>query len=369
MKINFKSYMLVFALASIAIIFALLSRGLFLSPRNLTLLARQTVIVGMLAIGVMFVMVAGHIDLSVGSLLGFCGTLAAILQVWYKWETVPTILIVLLVGGAIGLFQGFIIAQWKVPSFIITLGGLLAYRGLKLGVGKSLSIAPMNPSYSYLGQAFLAPVLGIYISITAIFLLVLAIFLKRKSRGKYNFSVDPIISDIFKILLYSFLIILAVYIMNYYKGIPVPVVILLFFALIFSFVGNKTVFGRNVYAVGGNLNAAKLSGIKTQQIVVSVFVLSGMFAALAGIVLTARLDAATVVIGDTMELNAIAACVVGGTSMTGGVGKIPKVLLGALVMASLDNGMSLINLENSWQFVAKGLVLMLAVWADTRNQD
>jgi D-xylose transport system permease protein len=368
-KFNFqkdmKSSIMFLSLLGIWIIFSFLSKGIFIDPRNLSNLARQTTVVGILSIGMMFVIVAGHIDLSVGSLLGFCGTVAAVLQVWKGWGTLPTILVTLLLGMLLGTWNGLWVAYLKVPAFIITLGGLLMFKGAMLGLSKSSSIAPMNESFSYFGQAYLPKYFGSIIAALAILSVIWSTINNRRSKKRYNFKLAPVYTDVLKIVAISFFIILAVIVFNKYQGLPVPVVIILLLAILFSFVANKTVFGREVYSIGGNIEAARLSGIKTKRDVLIVFIISGGLAALAGIVLTARLDAATAAAGNSMELDAIASCVIGGTSMVGGVGRIPGVLIGALIMASLDNGMSLINLENFWQFIVKGMVLILAVWADT----
>lgn len=366
-QINPKAYIMIFSLIAISIIFAILTNGIFLTPRNIAILARQTVVVGILAMGMMFVMVSGNIDLSVGSLLGFCGTLGAVLQVWRGWSTTSTIIAVIAIGLLAGMSQGFLVAYGKVPSFIITLGGLLVFRGVKLGVGKSTSIAPLNPNFSYFGQAYLSENISWLIAIAAIGMGIFFVLSKRSSRNKYHFKVVPLYVDMLKIIAIAVLSCISVIVLNNYRGIPVPVIILLIFAGVLTFLANKSSFGRGVYAIGGNIEAARLSGIKTKKITMYTFMISGMFAALAGIIHTARLDAATVAAGDSMELNAIAACIVGGTSLAGGVGRIPGVLIGALVMASLDNGMSLMNIENFWQFIVRGLVLVLAVWADTRQ--
>jgi D-xylose transport system permease protein len=332
------------------------------------MLARQTTITGLLATGMMFVIVSGHIDLSVGSMMGFCGTISAVLQVWYKWHTIPAILVTILIGTVFGIWHGYWVAYRKVPSFIITLGGLLIFKGAKFGLGKSMSIAPMNEDFRALGQGFIPDAFGWGIAGLAVAAVVYSVFARRRSRARYNFPTAPLKLDLAKIALSVVAILVAVGYLNRYRGIPVPVLILLVIALLFTFVANKTVLGRNVYAIGGNVEASALSGIKTRFTTLIVFVMSSGLAAIAGIVLTARLDASTPAAGDAMELDAIAACVIGGTSMSGGIGRIPGVLIGALVMASLDNGMSLINLQNYWQFIVKGLVLTFAVWADTLSK-
>lgn len=367
-RTNISSYVMVISLLAIGLIFAQLTDGIFFYPRNVALLARQTTIVGTLAIGMMFVIVAGHIDLSVGSVLGFTGTLAAVLQVWHGWPTIPTILVTILAGMASGVWHGYWVAYRGVPAFIITLGGLLAFRGAKLGIGQSMSIAPMRPEFSAIGQAYVPAALGWVIGSLFAVGVIVSMVQRRRSATRYNVEVLPLAVDALRAAGIIVGILVAVGYLNAYQGIPVPVLIMLILAVIFTFVANKTIFGRNVYAIGGNFEAATLSGIKTRLTTLAVFVVSSGLAAIAGIILTARLDAATPAAGDTMELDAIAACVIGGTSMTGGVGRIPAVIIGALVMASLDNGMSLINLENYWQFIVKGLVLTLAVWADTMSK-
>jgi len=365
---NAKAYIMVLSFAVISIVFGILTKGIFFSPRNISMLIRQTTIVGILSIGMMFVITAGHIDLSVGSLLGFCGTLAAVLQVWENWDTLPTIAVVVAVGMLAGVWQGYWISYRGVPAFIITLGGLMIFKGMKLGLSKSVSIAPMKSSFSYLGQGYLSDILGWILVAVVIIFIFLSVMSNRRSKIKYNFAISPMYVDILKVLAISVIIIIIVMVLNMYQGLPVPVFLLLVLAIIFNFIANKSVYGRNVYALGGNIEAAMLSGIKTKQVTMIIFIVMGALSALAGIVLTARLDAATAAAGDGMELDAIAACIIGGTSLSGGVGNVPGVIIGALVMASLDNGMSLLNTANFWQFIVKGMVLILAVWADTATK-
>ena len=274
-----------------------------------------------------------------------------------------------MLGGMLRrVWPGFWIAYRKVSAFLITLGGLLIFKGMKLGLCKSTSSAPMNANFAYLGQGFLMDLLGWALAIAFIVFFSISVISKRHSKKKFNVALPDLRLDILKIVAVGVLVVIAVFVLNGYKGMPVPVLILMCLGLIFHFIAMKTVYGRSVYAIGGNIEAARLSGIKTRTITMVIFILSGMLSALAGIILTARLNAATAAAGDGMELDAIAACVIGGTSMSGGIGIIPGVLVGALVMASLDNGMSLINLENFWQFIVKGLVLILAVWADTATK-
>lgn len=367
-KKNLNSWMMIIALIGISIVFTALTRGIFVAPRNLSMLARQTTVVGVLAIGMMFVIVATHIDLSVGALVGLTGTIAAVLQVWYHMPTVISILIVLAVGILAGMAQGYWVAYRGVPAFIITLGGMLIFKGIKLGISKGASIAPMSDSFKAISQSYIPPTVSWIIGIVAIGLVIFTTLRSRKSKVKYGFAVNPMKQEIFIVTAYAVLILVAVGVLNGYKGIPTALMILIGFVLIFSFMGNNTTFGRSIYSVGGNIEAARLSGIKTEKVTLLIFAISGALASMAGVILTARLNSATAASGDGLELDAIAACVIGGTSMSGGKGKIPGVVIGALIMAALDNGMSLINLENFWQFIVKGVVLVLAVWMDTASK-
>lgn len=367
-KKNLNSWMMIISLIVMSIVFSMLTKGIFLSPRNISMLARQTTVVGVLSIGMMFVIVATHIDLSVGALVGLTGTIAAVLQVWFHFGTFPTIVVVLIVGIICGMAQGYWVAYRGVPAFIITLGGMLIFTGIKLGISKGASIAPMSDSYKAISQSYIPPIASWSIALIAIIAIVFTAMQKRKSKLKYNFAVNKMSMEILKIVGTSGLVVLGVYMLNGYKGIPTALMILIGFVLIFSFMGNNTTFGRSIYSIGGNVEAARLSGIKTEKVILLIFAISGALASMAGVILTARLNSATSASGDGLELDAIAACVIGGTSMAGGKGKIPGVVIGALIMSALDNGMSLVNLENFWQFIVKGLVLVIAVWIDTASK-
>jgi len=372
MKFNirkkFSSYMMLISLFLIWVIFSILTKGILYSARNISMLARQTTIVAILSIGMMFVIVAGQIDLSVGSIVGFCGTIAAVLQVWNNWGTMPTIIVTIIVGIICGIWNGYWVAYRKVPAFIVTLGGLLIFRGANFGISKGMSIAPLKTSFSALGQSYMSIKIGWILVVCAIVVVIISMINRRRSKIKYNFDIIPLYIDILNTVLISGGIILIVVTLNNYQGIPFPVLIMLAIATIFTFIANKTVFGRNIYSTGGNLEASALSGINTKKVTMFTFIISSGLAAIAGILLAARLDAATPAAGSSMELDAIAACVIGGTSFSGGAGKIPGVIIGALVMASLDNGMSLINLESYWQLIVKGLILIVAVWVDTMSK-
>ncbi|MEX2414528.1 MAG: sugar ABC transporter permease [Paenibacillaceae bacterium] len=368
-KLDVRAYTMIGALLSIWILFAFM-HDRFLSVTNLSNLFLQMSVTSILAIGMVLVIVAGQIDLSVGSLVGLTGGIAAILNVWYDWGTVPVIVVTLAIGACIGFFQGWIIAYRAVPAFIVTLGGMLVFRGMLFGLTGSVTIAPLSPSLKSVGQSYMVDLIGWIFGIIALVVAGLLIIRKRAARQKFGFDVEPLAFSITKILVYGVLILGFVNIMNSYKGIPVPFVMVIVLALVFSFISRNTTFGRHVYAIGGNPEAARLSGINIKRRILIVFILCNSLAAVAGLVLVARLNAATMSAGTMYELDAIAACVIGGTSLMGGIGTIGGALIGALVMASLDNGMSIMNLESFWQYIVKGSILVLAVYVDiyTRNR-
>lgn len=367
-RFDLRAYTMIIALVIIWLFFTILTEGRFLTPRNISNLARQVSITAILAIGMVMVIVTTHIELSVGSILGLTGGLAGILQVWYHVSTPVAILIALLCGALIGAFHGYWVAYHNVPAFIVTLAGLLAYRGILLGITKGQTVAPLAPSFKVLSSGYLALVPGIILSSIIIIGLVLTSILSRRSKIKYGFKVKPLYLEILTTIVYCGLIILATYVLYQYEGIPYPVIVVLVLAIIFSFITNNTKFGRQVYAMGGNVEAARLSGINVRRRTLVVFVLAGLLASIAGVLTTARLNAATITAGDGAELDAIASCVIGGTSFLGGVGSIPGAVLGALVMASLDNGMSMMNVEAYWQPIIKGSILLLAVWLDIKTK-
>ncbi|MCL4516433.1 MAG: sugar ABC transporter permease [Firmicutes bacterium] len=363
-RLDVRSYTMIIALVAIWVTFSILTDGSFLSARNLSMLARQMSITGILAVGMVLVIVAGHIDLSVGSVAGFTGAVAAILQVTHHWGTLPAILATLLVGLAIGGWQAFWIAFRGVPAFIVTLSSMLVFRGGILLITKGITISPMRDSFKLIGQGYVPPVYSLALGIAGGVIYLLLQLRNRRSRQKYGLEVLPWALEGLKIAGILVLLTLFVGVMLAYKGIPIPVVIVLSLVLLMAFVAGNTTFGRHVYAVGGNREAAVLSGINVKKTNMIIFLIMGLLTALAGIVLTSRLDAATTSAGNMFELDAIAAAIIGGTSTLGGQGTIPGAIIGALVMATIDNGMSLMNVDYSLLTIVKGLVLVLAVWVD-----
>ncbi|MFB5166310.1 sugar ABC transporter permease [Parageobacillus toebii] len=367
-KFDFRSYTLIIALVLIALIFGILTDGEFLSSRNLSNLFMQMSVISILAIGMTLVIIAGHIDLSVGSIVGLTGGIAAILQVWYGWGTISVIIVAIIVGALIGLWQGWWVSYRNVPAFIVTLGGMLIFRGILIGISKGQTIAPLNKSFEAIGNSYLPYVIGYVLAIISIIMLFVFVNRKRKKRQLLGLTVNTKVNDYGKATIYSLCILVLVYMLNRYYGIPIPMLVVVLFAIIFVFIAVKTPFGRYIYAIGGNIEAAALSGINIKRIVLAIFILMGALSGVAGIILTSRLNAATVSSGEMYELDAIAACVIGGTSLMGGRGNIIGAIIGALIMASIDNGMSMMNIETFWQFIVKGLILIIAVWIDISSK-
>jgi D-xylose transport system permease protein len=366
---NIKQYSMYIALIFIWIFFIIMTGGTFMAMRNLSNLSRQVSIIAILGTGMTLVIITGNIDLSVGSLMGLIGAICAVLQAWYGMGTLPVIIIAILFGSLIGLFNGYLISFAKIPSFVVTLAGLLIFRGLLIAINKGITISPMTESFKLIGQTYLSKEVGYILCIAAILIYDLISIKSRSFKVKYNFKIESLNKFILKLAFYNILIIIFTLIMNIYKGIPIPVIIMLAVIVAFTFVMQRTKFGRYIYAVGGNIEAAFYSGINTKFIILFVFIIMGALSSISGIILTARLNAATVTAGMNMELDAIAASVIGGTSFSGGIGSIPGAILGALIMASLDNGMSLLNMNVSWQYIVKGVVLLVAVLFDVYSKN
>lgn len=371
-KSNIREYGMVIALVSIVLFFEIVSKGVLLQPLNVTNLIQQNSYILILAIGMLLVIVAFQIDLSVGSIAAFVGAVSAILMIDYHIGVVPGILISLLIGGLAGAFQGYWVSYFKIPGFIVTLAGMLIFRGLTMTALEGQSKAPFPEVFQKMSNGFIPDILsGTSIHITTlvvgIILTLVYIFFElshRKAKLEYNFEVIPVQFLVAKLVFVGIAINWFMYLLASYKGIP-NVLILLFILIVFyTFITTKTVVGRHIYALGGNEKAAKLSGVKTERIVFWVFVNMGVLSALSGLVFAARLNAATPKAGTGFELDAIAACFIGGASTAGGIGVVMGAIIGGLVMGVMNNGMSLIGVTIDMQQTIKGLVLLLAVAFD-----
>jgi D-xylose transport system permease protein len=347
--VSWRALTMVGAMLFIWVIFSITTDGTFLSPRNLSLLLRQMSVTSILAVGMVLVIVAGQIDLSVGAMTGFLGAISALLFVNHGWPLWAAFVITIVCGALLGHIQGHLVTWFNIPAFIVTLGGMLVYQGCLLGLTGGVATSP-TPDFLFVGQAFIPKLWGWGLAgLLSIF------FIYQAVKSKGNFGKWAVLVG---------LALGVTAVLNAYDGIPFPVLIMLVLATLFSMTANQTPFGRHLYAIGGNKEAAFYSGINIQRHLVLVFTLMGALCGVAGIVLTARVGAATSDAGRMMELDAIAAAVIGGTSLMGGRGTVWGALLGALIMASLDNGMSLMNTEAFWQPIIKGSILIVAVALD-----
>jgi D-xylose transport system permease protein len=362
-----RAYTMVFALIAIWIFFQwktvsdLYPYGLFLHPVNLANLLKQMSVTGVLAVGMLFVIVARQIDLSVGSALGLAGGIAAMTQ---GWGLVPALASAIVIGVAVGALQGTLVAYANIPSFIVTLGGLLTWRGVILYLSKGETIPVRLPVFRQLGVALLTPASGIALAAVAIVAVVWLTVRRERARRRNELPGSGTAAIVARILVPSVLIVVFIYMMNRQGGVPLPVIVLLAVAIVGNFLTQSTTFGRYLYAIGSNPDAARLSGIDLRRHILAAFALLGALVGIASLLHTGRVGSASPDAGTLMELDAIAACVIGGTSLMGGRGKVSGALLGALVMASLDNGMSLLSVENATQYIIKGAVLVAAVGFD-----
>ncbi|MGF6181680.1 D-xylose transport system permease protein [Massilia sp. UYP32] len=371
LKRLFTQYKILALLVAVALIwtfFHWMTEGGFTSARNVSNLMRQMSITGILACGMVFVIIAGEIDLSIGSLLGLLGGMAAVLDVTHGMPLPLSIAVVLGAGLLCGFLNGYLTAYAGIPSFIVGLGGMLAYRGVVLGLTDGATVAPVSPGFEQIGQAYLPPAWGIGLGVLLFALAGVLAWRQRVNQARHGLPVIALWRSVFRVLLVGVVLVGLISTFNSYEGIPLPVLILLTLLGVFSYIARQTVFGRRIYAVGSNMEATRLSGIDVRKVKLWIFGLMGLMCALAGLINTARLAAGSPSAGVSAELDVIAACFIGGTSMRGGAGTVHGALVGALVMASLDNGMSMLDVDAYWQMIVKGLILTLAVWLDVATR-
>lgn len=365
---RYKVLALVIAIAVIWMFFSWKTEGGFISPRNLSNLMRQMAITGIVACGMTFVIIAAEIDLSVGSLLGLLGGIAAVLDVNQHMSLPLVIGAVLVCGLLLGFLNGYLTAYIGIPSFIVGLGGMLIYRGMVLGITGGVTISPVSDDLVFLGQGYLSTGWGVAIGVLLFIVAAFLTWQHRNSLHKHGLPVPSMLRDGIRLAVIGIILFASVRTFNDYEGIPLPVLLLLVLLGIFSYIATQTVFGRHIYAVGSNLEATRLSGIDVRAVKLWIFGIMGMMCALGGLINTARLAAGSPSAGTSGELDAIAACFIGGTSMRGGSGTVYGALIGALVMASLDNGMSMLDVDSYWQMIIKGSILTLAVWVDVATR-
>ncbi|MBS4178205.1 multiple monosaccharide ABC transporter permease [Lederbergia citrea] len=376
-KDNMRQYGMFIALLLIMLLFQILTSGILLKPLNLTNLILQNSYILVLAIGMIIVIITGHIDLSVGSIAAFVGAVSAIMIVNMHLPPFLAVILSLIIGALIGAWQGFWIAYMRIPAFIVTLAGMLLFRGLTMVVLKGQSIAPFPTSFQKISSGFIPDIFGtesihlttIIIGIILSFLLTFLEVRKRNQQTKNGLEV--INNGLFfaKLIAMVTVILIFSYVLASYEGIPNILILLLALIIFYTFIMKKTVIGRHIYAVGGNEKAATLSGVKSKRVTFWVFVNMGVLSALSGLIFAARLNAATPKAGNLFELDAIAASFIGGASAYGGIGTVPGAIIGGLVMGVMNNGMSLLGLGIDWQQAIKGLVLLLAVGFDIYNKN
>jgi D-xylose transport system permease protein len=366
-----RAYTMLFALIAIWIFFHWSTEQIFLSPRNFSNLMRQTAVTGILAVGMLMVIVTAQIDLSIGSVVGLAGGIAAMAQGWLGWGLVPSLAVGIGVAIIIGAAQGALTAYVNIPAFIVTLGGLLAWRGVILGLSKGETIPIQLQEFKAIGQNYVGPTVGWIIVAIAVAGIIFMNVSRNRARKRHGLEASSLGLSLARVFLPCGVIIAFVYMMNSYElspgvraGMPNPVIIFLAIALAGAFLTQNTVFGRYLYAIGGNPDAARLSGINIRKHILAVFCIMGALSGVAAIIYTARVGSASPDAGQLLELDAIAACVIGGTSLMGGRGTVFGAVLGALIMASLDNGMSLERVEPYMQNIIKGAILVAAVGLD-----
>lgn len=373
-RANLQTYTLIIALLVIWGYFYYETDGRFLNPRNFSNLFRQMSVTAFLSVGMVLVMVTGNIDLSVGKLAGFVSVVVAYYQANVLTEhfddgyviMILSVLIGLGVGLIIGVIQGYIIAYLRVTAFIVTLGSMWLLNGLILLVTEGQTIPANQPDFAKIGQDYLSKDIGWAIAAVVVVWIFYSMFSGRQRKRRYNFKLPAIQADLFKAIFFAGLVVGYIYMVNKYRGFQNPVLLLAVCAVVVAYLSANTRFGRYAYAIGGNREASRLSGINIRWNIFSIFVLMGFLCGVSGVTMASYVGYGTIAAGQGYELDAIAACVLGGTSTLGGEGTVLGAIVGALIMVSLTNGLQMIGTEAAYQYVVKGLVLVVAVYLDVR---
>jgi putative multiple sugar transport system permease protein len=387
-KSNLRDYGLLGSLLVIMAFFEFLTGGVLLAPVNITNLVLQNSYIVVMALGMLLIIVGGNIDLSVGSIVGFVGAIAATMMVDYKIPWVPVVGLSLVLGGLIGAAQGYFVAFAKIPSFIVTLGGMLIFRGLTGNILLGQFVGPFPKDFQSISSGFIPDVLtslnsgaggGLFgpnfrwtsmlIGAAGAALLIFTSARRWRREKAHTMETEPFALFVGKNAIFALLIIGLSYLLASYRGLPNVLVIMGALILLYMFVTTRMTIGRRIYALGGNRMAAQLSGIRTERLIFLTFVNMGVLAGLAGLIVAARLNSATPSAGNSFELDVIAACFIGGASASGGVGKVMGVVIGAFVMGVMNNGMSILGIGIYWQYVVKGFVLLAAVYIDVYQKN
>ncbi len=374
---HMRDYGLLFALIAIMVFFQIVTDGTLLRPVNITNLFLQNSYIIIMALGMLLVIVSGHIDLSVGSVMGFIGALAAVMIVSWNVPVWLATVACIACGMSIGAAQGYFVAYWKIPSFIVTLAGMLVFRGMSLWLLAGQSVGPFPRSFQQLSTGFIPDLFGLdRPNMTALaaglaaVLLILWLGLRNRSHNaRYGFDDEPMGLFLLRNAIVAAAILFVTWKLASFRGLPNVLISMVVLTVVYVFVTERTTLGRRIYAVGGNAKAAKLSGIRTERLTFLAFVNMGFLAALAGLIFAARLNTATPKAGFGVELDVIAAVFIGGASMAGGSGKVVGAVIGAFIMGVMNNGMSIIGIGIDYQQVIKGLVLLAAVFFDVYNKN
>ncbi|MET3599003.1 multiple monosaccharide ABC transporter permease [Martelella mangrovi] len=377
LTLRMRDYGILLALIVIIAFFQIVTDGVLMRPVNITNLFLQNSYVIIMALGMLMIIVAGHIDLSVGSIVGFIGALAAVMIVQWHLPVLVAIPACILAGMLIGAWQGYWVAYWKIPSFIVTLAGMLIFRGLSLWLLNGQSVGPFPSGFQLLSTGFVPDIFGVgRPNMTALAAGIIAaaaiVYLAWRARSRnvaYGIEDEPYSFFLGRNIIVAAVLVFVSWKLASFRGLPNVLVSMAILTVIYTFITESTTFGRRVYAIGGNEKAAALSGINTRRLNFIVFVNMGMLAALAGLVFAARLNIATPKAGNGFELDVIAAVFIGGASMSGGVGKIVGAVVGAFIMGIMNNGMSIMGIGIDYQQVIKGLVLLAAVVFDVYNKN
>lgn len=377
-KTNIRDYMMYIALVIIMGFFTWRTGGGFLQARNISNLINQAGYVAILAIGMTLILILKHIDLSVGYVAGFCGAIAAILMTQYGINEWVAILIVLLIGLVIGLYQGLLVTRVGVPAFVTTLAGMFIFRGLlNLSLQKTGTIIVPNEGFNALSNGFIPDIPGlnlgvhvltILIGVVAIVIVIMSQIKARKNKIKYHFKVTSTPVFVFTLVFISITIMAVIMMLASYSGIPWTAVIVGVVLFVYNYMLNKTRLGRYIYGIGGNDQAAELSGVDVKKVTLFAFCSMSVLAALAGVLYTSRLQSATPTAGLGFEMDAIASSYIGGVAVSGGIGRVTNTIIGALVIMSLTNGMNLMGVDISYQYIVKGIIFVIAVAFDVRTR-
>ena len=378
-KAHIRDYALLLSLLAIMVFFQFTTDGTLFKPVNMTNLILQNSYIVIMALGMLLIIVAGHIDLSVGSVSGFIGAVAAVMMV--NWDMNPLVAAIacLALGAVIGGVQGYFIAYYRIPAFIVTLAGMLVFKGLALTVLGGASVGPFPREFQLLSSGYIPDIFGaggdsfnilaVVIGVAVTGLIILLNMRDRANQHRHGLAEEPAVIFHGRNLLLAVAFVGFSWLMASYKGLPNVLVVMFALIALFMFVTTRSTFGRRIYAMGGNEKAAKLSGVNTEKLTFLIFVIMGALAALAGLVFAARLNVATPKAGAGFELEVIAACFIGGAATTGGVGKVVGAIIGAFIIGVMNNGMSIMGIGIDWQQVIKGVVLMLAVFLDVYNKN